>query len=156
MFDDDLFADTPELCGPADPVPVRRQRLIDGPLRNAYRLKREAHRARCAAVLAPCGICKQGIDYGLRHGDPRAYELDHVQPVETHPELALEPSNFQPSHSVCNKRKALLQGIEGVGGSAYVSEDDERPDDERPGGTRVIDGITVEWDPEWGYPSEVW
>ena len=52
------------------------------------------------------------IDYSIRSG-PRAFELDHCLPVSSHPELALEPSNFKPAHAVCNRRRQAA-AVEGV------------------------------------------
>lgn len=104
------FDDTPESERP------ETRRAIDGPLRRTYVVFRDRFRRSCSAARAICWICDQPIDYSLKHGDPWAFELDHALPVETHPELALDPSNFKPSHSRCNKRRALAEGPSGDDG----------------------------------------
>ncbi|GAB7070405.1 hypothetical protein H7J06_24530 [Mycobacterium hodleri] len=142
MIDDEdaLYADAPELdsgewSAPAPTKPKLKRRLIDGPLRHTFRLVRAGYRDRCAAAALPCAICHQPIDYRLEHGDPGAFELDHIHSVEDHPNIALIEynsdagrgpvgPNFQPSHSVCNKRRGVLQSLErgvaadGGGGTA--------------------------------------
>ena len=87
----DPFDDTPESAWSND-----WRRPIDGPLRNTFRVMRAQFRERCAAEGAPCHCCEEPIDYGLRHGDPRAFELDHLLPVSVDESLALEPSNSGP------------------------------------------------------------
>ena len=52
----------------------------------------------------PSWLCSTPINYGISSG-PRAFELDHAIPVSVAPELALEPSNFKASHSLCNRRR---------------------------------------------------
>ena len=64
------------------------------------------------------------IDYNARSG-PRAFELDHYVPVSVDPTLALEPSNFRASHSLCNRRRQAreAEGIETVPATGIPSED---------------------------------
>lgn len=52
-----------------------------------------------------CSICGDSIDLGL---DPRhrmSWTLDHVLPMHTHPELAMDPANLRPAHRSCNSSK---------------------------------------------------
>lgn len=56
----------------------------------------------------PCWLCngKYGpIDWNAPPQTPKAFELDHAQPLSTHPELAYEPTNFRASHSLCNRKR---------------------------------------------------
>lgn len=71
-------------------------------LRAQFRLEGERTDARC-------WICRQPIDYNIPRIDPysgklnwEAWELDHLYPQSTHPELAEDPGNFRHSHSRCN------------------------------------------------------
>ena len=63
------------------------------------------HKATSQAANAPCAICGQPIDYQAPAGTPNAYELDHIQPRSTHPELTYDPDNYQPTHTNCNRSK---------------------------------------------------
>jgi hypothetical protein len=112
-YDPGDFEDTPESEWPGK---VRRR--IDGPDRPLYRALRAKFRRQRSAKRAPCHICNELIYYGLKHGDPRAWELDHYIPVSDPVDgerLALEPSNFRASHALCNRRRAAL----------LVDDDDE-------------------------------
>jgi CRISPR/Cas system Type II protein with McrA/HNH and RuvC-like nuclease domain len=53
----------------------------------------------------PCWMCKQPIDWDADHRSGNAYELDHVLPVSTHPDVALDPGNALPSHRSCNRNR---------------------------------------------------
>ena len=66
---------------------------------------RTAHKKQSQAAGARCAHCNQPINYQGRKGDPDAYEPDHIKPRSTHPHLALEITNLQPSHSSCNHRR---------------------------------------------------
>ena len=99
------------------PGQVRRD--IDGPQRGSYVALRKVFREQCAAAWTPCHVCNQPIDYRLKHGDPWAWELDHLVPVIRDPSLALVVSNFRASHSVCNKRRGLLEGPAGAVDDEY-------------------------------------
>ena len=68
-----------------------------------------AWKALCSELrreLAPiCWICGRDIDLTL---DPRhrmSWTLDHVLPMHTHPELAMDRTNLRPAHRSCNSRK---------------------------------------------------
>ena len=69
---------------------------------------RRARKQMDQAARARCVHCGQPIDYTARGGaggDPDAYEPDHIKPRSTHPHLALEITNLQPSHASCNHRR---------------------------------------------------
>lgn len=34
-----------------------------------------------------------------------SFELDHYQPVSTHPHLVYDPTNARPSHKKCNRAR---------------------------------------------------
>lgn len=57
---------------------------------------------------APCWICGLPIDYDApaddHHNDDR-FQLDHVQPVATHPDLQHDPSNWAAAHAGCNRER---------------------------------------------------
>lgn len=124
----DLYDDLPE-----SEWPGKARRAIDGPDRHTYRLLRNQFRKQCEAAGAPCALCGGPVDYSLEHGSAWAWELDHILAVETHPELALSPANFQSSHARCNRLKGLA----------------DRGLADRPGGG----GETV---PDTGWPTECW
>lgn len=89
------------------PPPIARD---DG----RYRRARADFRARCATARTPCWLCGEPIDYSIRQRpgrpvDPRGFEVDHVKPWATHPNLRLEPSNWCASHSRCNRERARTQ-----------------------------------------------
>ena len=54
---------------------------------------------------APCWICGEPIEYRARPGTPRAWEPDHVRPVNLYPELAYDESNIRPAHASCNRAR---------------------------------------------------
>lgn len=68
-----------------------------------YRKARDRYRAKCQEFNVPCHLCGQPIDYGPNSPDP--FELDHFYPRSLRPELAMDPGNFRPSHSRCNKAR---------------------------------------------------
>ncbi|MFA1703036.1 HNH endonuclease [Mycobacterium intracellulare] len=57
------------------------------------------------------------IDYEAPANSPWSFELDHINPVESHPHLALDPSNWVPSHCRCNRSKGTksIESIEQQG-----------------------------------------
>lgn len=62
--------------------------------------------ARLRVELPPiCWLCGGDIDLGLHHLDRWAWTLDHVQPLDTHPELAMDLANLRPAHRSCNSSK---------------------------------------------------
>ena len=74
-----------------------------------FRVLRSAFRAEGEAAQAPCWICRTAIDYSVPRLDPftgrlndESWELDHLYPQSTHPELAEDPANFRHAHAKCN------------------------------------------------------
>jgi len=57
------------------------------------------------AKQLPCWICRQPINYEAKANSSDAFEVDHIKPVSTHPELAEEPMNLASSHGGCNRSK---------------------------------------------------
>lgn len=55
-----------------------------------------------------------GIEWELTD-DPEAWELDHLFPRSTHPELALDPGNFRHSHQRCNRSRGNRMPSPGLG-----------------------------------------
>lgn len=53
----------------------------------------------------PCWHDGQPINYDGEANTPDSFELDHVRPVKSHPELALDPGNARPSHTRCNRSR---------------------------------------------------
>jgi 5-methylcytosine-specific restriction endonuclease McrA len=89
-----------------------------------FRMARDRFKQRCRRVGARCyWCCLRGdsematIDYYADANMPYGFELDHLRPVETHPHLALDPSNWVPSHSRCNRQKGTksLESIQQQG-----------------------------------------
>jgi len=82
----------------------------------AYREFRADMKHRWQAVNAPCALCGQAdIDWDGPANAPKSFELDHRKARKTHPDLALEPSNAQPSHSRCNRNKSHGDQRPGIG-----------------------------------------
>jgi 5-methylcytosine-specific restriction endonuclease McrA len=59
-----------------------------------------------------CWLCSQPIDLALPYRDPdtgrvnrMCWSLDHVLPVDTHPELALDRRNARAAHFTCNSAR---------------------------------------------------
>ena len=74
-----------------------------------FKSLRSKFKAEGKQTAANCWICGSHIDYELPRIDPftgklnhEAWELDHLYPQSTHPELAEDPANFRHSHSRCN------------------------------------------------------
>ena len=90
--------------------------------------RRRELRRKVAALGLPCAICGKPIDYSLdTWTDPKdgrvkphpwRYELDEICPVSrwseggysSPTECALDPSNVQPTHRICNQRKGSRTG----------------------------------------------
>lgn len=62
-------------------------------------------KAEYQAAGARCWMDGQPIDYTAPAGTPDAFDLDHVKPWKTHPELLLDRGNVRPSHARCNRSK---------------------------------------------------
>jgi hypothetical protein len=72
------------------------------------RTARPAFREACEAAALPCWICTQPIDYAAPHDDYRndsRFQLDHLHPASTRPDLYEDPANFRPSHAGCNRER---------------------------------------------------
>lgn len=88
--------------------------VIKNDPRNTFqwrKLKRD-FRDRCRRSNARCHLCvargdleRAVIDYAAPPLSPWSFEPDHIQPVETHPHLALLETNLAPSHSRCNRQR---------------------------------------------------
>ena len=81
----------------------------------AYRQLREDLKAAWQPLNLACGICGQPIDYDGPRNEPDSFELDHVKPRRTHPELALDPRNCRPAHVRCNRARGLRADSAPVG-----------------------------------------
>jgi len=73
--------------------------------RNSRRMQQltASYKEECRQRDAPCWMCRELIDYdadGQR--DDYAFHLDHFWPWGTHPHLRDDPTNFRPSHRLCN------------------------------------------------------
>lgn len=66
---------------------------------------REEFRRRCSTRSATCWLCGKPIDYTLPKEHPEAFNLDHAIPKAERNDLAEDPTNFRPSHKVCNERR---------------------------------------------------
>lgn len=66
----------------------------------------KALRAHLRATLPPvCHICGYDIDLSISGREPLGWTLDHLKPVASNPELALDPSNLRPAHNDCNVKR---------------------------------------------------
>lgn len=75
--------------------------------RNMGKLRKE-FRATCTQDNLPCWLCGMSIDYEAPFNDYSnndRFELDHLYPVSTHPELQEDPAGFRPSHAGCNRER---------------------------------------------------
>lgn len=77
----------------------------------------------CENNHTPCWLCGKPIDYTAKPQTAKAFELDHARPVSTHPELALEPSNFRASHSSCNRSRGDTAVPVTTRGTCWVKAD---------------------------------
>lgn len=87
-----------------------------------YKADRARFRQACAQTNRPCWLCGQPIDYTLPWQDPTtgtinddAFELDHLYPRSTHPDLAEDPGNYRPSHRACNRARSNHMPTPGIG-----------------------------------------
>lgn len=65
---------------------------------------RDKHRKIIARDQPPCHWCGDPIDYTAHHHDPRAFQIDHVTPLDRGGEDVLD--NLVPSHRACNRAKS--------------------------------------------------
>lgn len=75
----------------------------------------------CREVDASCWLCGQRILYDEDStAHPDAFQLDHLHPVSTHPDLAEDPANFRPSHRSCNIARGNNDPAPGLGLNSRV------------------------------------
>jgi 5-methylcytosine-specific restriction endonuclease McrA len=88
-----------------------------GSPRNSYRYRqlRTAVVATWRAQDRRCWHDNQPIDWGAPPGDPEACEVDHVLPVSTHPDQALDVSLWRPAHRRCNGARGNRPPPAGLG-----------------------------------------
>jgi 5-methylcytosine-specific restriction endonuclease McrA len=96
--------------------------MEDGQSSRFYLKSKKEFRARCAEAEAPCWLCGQEIDYRIPwqgpitgYVDDDAFELDHLYPRSTHPELAEDPGNYRPAHRSCNGQRSNRMPMAGLG-----------------------------------------
>ena len=75
-----------------------------------YRQLRARFLAECQASAVPCWLCAQPIDYTIPW-----FELDHLYPRSTHPELSEDYGNFRASHRSCNRERGNKMPRGGLG-----------------------------------------
>lgn len=87
-------------------MPKPRKASTNDPIHSdRYRRERKRYRDKCEKFRVPCHLCGQPIRWDVPAGDPDAFELDHFFPRSTHPELAMDPANWRPSHCSCNRSR---------------------------------------------------
>lgn len=72
---------------------------------HAYKKARASFHSECRLARKPCHLCGEDIDYRLREPHPYSWTLDHVKPVQDHPELIMERNNWAAAHRDCNVRR---------------------------------------------------
>ena len=70
-----------------------------------YKELRAAFKSKSKANTTPCWLCGKPIDYDLPAAHPDCFNLDHAIPRSERPDLAEDPTNFRPSHRICNERR---------------------------------------------------
>lgn len=75
----------------------------------AFVKAREEFKSRCKEENAPCWLDgMHHIDYDAPFDDYKnddRFQLDHVHPVSTHPELQHDPTNWRASAAGCNRER---------------------------------------------------
>lgn len=87
---------------------IRRPNVDVNAIRSSrvYRNARAEYRRECAVRRAPCIVCAEPINYGLKYPNPYSWSLEHLKALKHHPELALDRRNWGSSHLTCNRWKA--------------------------------------------------
>lgn len=65
-----------------------------------------------------CWICGEAIDMGLPVNHPRAWTMDHVNPVSLRPDLAEDLGNIREAHRDCNGKRGANINYQGGQGSS--------------------------------------
>lgn len=93
---------------------------VPGRTTAAHRRNRANLKALTREHNLPCAECGQAIDTTLPRNHPQSFEYGHIKSVKTHPELADDPSNGQPEHSLCNRSKGTKASRPGLGDPSEV------------------------------------
>ena len=81
---------------------------------DTYRERRKADAAQGETIV--CWLCNQPIDMTIADPfDDGVFEVDHVYPVSTHPELADDPDNLRDSHRACNSERSNTMEAVNIG-----------------------------------------
>lgn len=76
-----------------------------------YKALIRSFRAECEQASTPCWLCRQPIDYRLRHRPGRpipdgAFEADHYKTWSEYPHLRMDRANLRATHHSCNRRRS--------------------------------------------------
>lgn len=83
--------------------------------RQVQRLKDEFF-DQCRRADAVCWLCDTAIDYSVAPGSTdSSFNTDHYFPASTHPQHYADPTNFRPSHALCNTRRGNAAPRAGAG-----------------------------------------
>jgi hypothetical protein len=85
-----------------------------------HRANRAALKKLTAEHQLPCALCGQAIDTNLPASEPESFHYDHIESIKTHPELADDPTNGQPTHKRCNQNKGAGSAHPGLGDPSEV------------------------------------
>lgn len=85
-----------------------------------HRANRSALKRLTAGHNLPCALCGEAIDTTLPMTHPDSFAYDHAKSIKTHPELADDPANGQPSHKRCNQNKGAGDQRPGLGDPGEV------------------------------------
>jgi hypothetical protein len=69
----------------------------------------------CRRARAACARCGQAIDYDAASWHPNSFQAGHIKAWDTHPELRMDPANFQPEHALCNQEAGKADVKPGIG-----------------------------------------
>lgn len=81
-----------------------------------YRHLRADLKEQWRTTNTPCALCGQAtIDWDAPANEPDSFELDHKISRKARPDLAMNPTNMQPSHHRCNRSKGEGPALPGIG-----------------------------------------
>lgn len=80
---------------------------------------RDKHRRIIAADEPPCHWCQGHIDYVAHHLDPKAFQIDHVVPLDAGGPDTLD--NLVASHRACNRAKSNKPAATTTSGVDFVT-----------------------------------